>query len=137
MTAVQVGQVITGSLRHTMLAENRSMLNSALQDVGSMAGISRIEIMDLSGRVRADSANTAIGEARLPTDPGCVECHRFPPASRPKSVVLTSAGGMLRVASAIANEPACGQCHASSTPYLGMLLVDIPTVSIDFRLAQD
>ncbi len=137
VTAVQVGQVITGSLRYAMLTEDRAMLNSSLQDVGSMDGISRIEIMDLSGQVRADSANTAIGEAHLPTDPGCVECHRFPAASRPQSVVLTSAGGMLRVASAIANEPACQQCHASGTSHLGMLLVDIPTVSINRRLAQD
>jgi signal transduction histidine kinase len=137
VSAVQVGQVITGSLQHAMEVEDRDMLANVLKDVGTMEGIERVQIVDLDGVVKADSATGEVGRVQGLNESGCAECHRFPPETRPRTVFLANTDQVLRIAAPIANGPTCVACHSVQNKHLGMLLTDVPMLTIEQHLAQD
>lgn len=137
LSAVQVGQVITGSLQHAMEMEDRDMLAGVLADVGAMEGIERVQVVDLGGVVKADSIAGEVGQAQSLDESGCAECHRFPPATRPRTVFLANTRQVLRIAAPIANGPSCVACHPAQDQHLGVLLADVPMFAIEQHLAQD
>ncbi|MBI4769187.1 MAG: HAMP domain-containing protein [Chloroflexi bacterium] len=137
LAAAQLGQLLTGSLRHAMLVNDHDMLATVLKDVGAMNNVERIQVLDLSGQVKADSRASAVGQTREIGGPGCAECHRFAPAVRPRTVLLSAEGDILRIASPIPNEPACAGCHPGQVTHLGMLLADVPMLSLKQHLLQD
>jgi signal transduction histidine kinase len=137
LTVIQLGQVMTGSLRHTMLVNDREMLTKMLSDIGAMDTIERVQILDLSGEVKVSSAPAEIGQVWRMENPGCNECHQFPPEERPRTVLLSSETGSLRIASPIANEPECTTCHAQGTAHLGILLADVTILAMQQHLIQD
>jgi signal transduction histidine kinase len=136
-TAAQLGQVLTGSLRRAMLANDNAMITDVLQDVGNMGTINRVRIVDSEGIVRLDSQSTELGQQKVTDQPGCVECHIDPPATRPRAVLLTTASGILRIATPINNEVACTGCHSQSESHLGVVLADVPIQALDQDLLRD
>lgn len=137
LTVTQLGQVMTGSLRHTMLLNDREMLIQMLRDIGAMDTIERVQILDLRGEVKVSSAPAEIGQVWRMENPGCNECHRFPPDQRPRTILLSSDSGMLRIAAPIANGPECTTCHAPGTAHLGILLADVTMLALQQHLLQD
>ncbi len=129
-SAVQTGVVITQSLRNAMLRNDTAHLREALLDVGQSGIIERVQILDASGKVKVDSADVDVGLVHTQQDAGCVVCHQSPPATRPRSALLGSADGILRIASPIANEVECATCHAGEGPHLGILLADVPLLDL-------
>ncbi len=137
MTAAQLGQILTGSLRRAMLANDNQMITAVLEDVGSMENIDRIRIVDSQGVVRLDSHSTDLGRQELTGQPGCVECHVYDPSVRPRAVLLTGAAGILRIATPIDNELACLGCHSESQRHLGVVLADVPVQALEQNLFHD
>jgi len=137
LAVTQLGQVLTSSLRHTMLVNDREMLARVLSDVGTIDTIERVQILDLAGQVKVASDASEVGQLRRVEDPGCSECHRFTPEMRPRTVLLSSEAGMLRIAAPIANEPACTNCHPQQTAHLGILLADMPMMALEQHLLRD
>lgn len=137
LTVSQLGQVMTGSLRHTMLANDREMLSQMLSDIGAMDTVERVQLLDLSGEVKVSSAPTEIGQIWRMENPGCNECHQYPPEERPRTVLLSTETGTLRIAAPIANEPACATCHPAEAAHLGILLADVTMLAVQQHLLQD
>ena len=137
MTATQLGQILTGSLRHAMLNNDNQMLAEALADVGGMDTIDRVRIVDSKGMVRVDSASSDVGVQQFTDRPGCSECHINPPATRPRTVLLSTASGILRIATPIDNEQACSGCHAETEKHLGVVLADVPLQALEQNLIYD
>ena len=137
MTATKLGQVLTGSLRRAMLANDSQMIAAVLKDVGDMQTIDRVRIVDTQGVVRMDSQSTELGQQKLTDQPGCLECHADPPESRPRTALLATASGILLIATPIDNEPACSGCHAESNSHLGVLLADVPLQALQQDLIYD
>jgi len=129
-SAVQIGQVITGSLRHAMLMNDSTHLREALVDVGQSATIEHVQILDATGRVQVDSHDEDIGILHSQQEAGCIDCHQDPPDVRPRTALLSGAGAILRIAAPIANEPECASCHAGEGPHLGILLADVPLLAL-------
>jgi signal transduction histidine kinase len=129
-SAVQTGIVITHSLRNAMLRNDSTHLREALADVGQSGTIERVQILDAKGVVKVDSAELDVGLLRSQQEAGCVVCHQIPPATRPRTAMLGSASGILRIAAPIANEPECASCHAGEGPHLGILLADVPLLDL-------
>ena len=126
LTAAQFGQVIKGSLWHSMLINDANMVAASLRHIRERETIERAQIVNLEGQVLADSASGEAGQIQHVVEPGCMECHRRAPAARPTAVVLSTATGTLRVAVPLDNEPECSVCHTASEVHLGILLVDVP-----------
>lgn len=131
MTAAQLGQVLSGSLRHAMLSNDSHMLREVLADVGAMDTVDRVRIVDSRGMVRVDSVPAEIGQQHFTDRPGCSECHVDPPSSRPQAILLSTASGIMRIATPIDNEQACQGCHAGTEKHLGVLLADVPLQALE------
>jgi signal transduction histidine kinase len=136
MTASQLGQILTGSLRRAMLANDKQMIAEVIEDVGNMETIDRVRIVDSQGIVRLDSQSADLGRQELTNRPGCSECHIYDPASRPRAVLLTGAAGILRIATPIDNETACLSCHSESQRHLGVVLADVPVQALEQDLIR-
>jgi signal transduction histidine kinase len=137
LTVLQLGEVMVGSLRHAMLTNDSEMLAQAVSDVGGMETIRQVQIIGLSGRVRADSHNEQVGTIWKPDDPGCIECHQFPAGARPRTTRFSALGGVLRISTPIPNESACAGCHAQENSHLGVLLADMSVLDIEERLRSN
>ena len=137
LTALQLGEMMMGSLHHAMLANDREMLAQVLTDVGRMENVHRVQIIDLDGRVGADSRREELETIWQLDDLGCVECHQFPGESRPRVIKLPASASVLRISTPIANEPSCAGCHTQESPHLGVLLLDVSFVDIEERLLSD
>jgi signal transduction histidine kinase len=133
-TAAQLGEVVLGSLRHAMLVNDRALMNTLIHDVGQMDALERVLVIDLQKVVRFDSTGAEVGTLKRTAEPGCQECHAYPPAQRPRAVYRTDLPGMLRVATPILNEPACYSCHPEAQAHLGVLLADVPVLVWQERL---
>ncbi len=137
LMAMQLGEVMRGSLYHAMLLDDREMIAEILADVGQMENILQIQLVDLSGQVKMHSDQNRVGTQHRIEEAGCQECHRFPPESRPHTTHLAVSPDILRIATPIDNEPACQSCHATSAPHLGVLLADVSFTNIQHRLQRE
>ena len=136
-TVMQVAEVLLTSLRQTMLSGNSELLTRTLADLHTVGTMERLQIINTEGQVRASSQVEQIGSVHGDSELGCVECHQYSPGLRPRMVRLSPTSGLLRVSVPIANEPACGGCHAGQGPHLGVLLADMSVSDIEDRFGQD
>ena len=104
LSAIQFGQVITGSLRHSMLVNDPGMLMAVLDDIGARETIERAQVVDLQGQVVIDSGPNRDGQVQHVVEPGCMACHRLSPETRPDTAVLSTDTDVMRVAVPINNE---------------------------------
>lgn len=125
LMAIQLGQVISGSLRQSMLMNDNNLLARLLEDLGRET-IERAQIVSVEGQVIMDNGPKQAGQVQQVAEPGCTACHRLSPNTRPPTAILPSTDGTLRLATPIDNEPACVECHATEAVHLGILLVDVP-----------
>lgn len=137
LTARQLGQFTLSSVRHAMEMNDSVMLDRILADVGGVSSVRQVQVVDLENRVRVDTRRPGVQTILDVDDPGCVECHQMPTGSRPSTVRLSSAEGMLRISTPIPNGPDCRTCHVQGSTHLGVLLVDISLVDIETSLLND
>ena len=129
--AVQIADAINGSLRHAMLTNDREMLTSVINDAANLNTISRIQIVNNNGQIKEDTSEVDTGTIRLLSDVGCIECHQYAPAERPRFVTLSTSPNVVRVAAPILNADECIACHDDSFSQLGVLFIDIPTTDVN------
>ncbi len=137
MAAAQLGDLALGGLRYAMLTNDRELVAQTLRDMGRRENVERVRIIDLNRRVRADSRDEDLGLVYQLSDAGCTECHRLPPEERPRTLQTATAGGTLRVAVPIPNEPQCAECHGGQPSHLGMVLLDVSLVDIRQHIIGD
>lgn len=137
--AAQTGLVIENSLRQAMLARDREELQHTLDSIGDSEMLSRVYLVDTSGRVVFSPDHQGVGDQLDNRDPTCQPCHKLPAAERPKSVVITLSDGqrVFRSMNPIENRPECQACHNSSDRLLGLLLTDISMTPIESSMAAD
>jgi signal transduction histidine kinase len=133
----QLGQVVTGGLRHAMLKNDPEMLSAVLNDIGQAQAFRRVDIIDLTGQVRASTVPDDVGQSFMLDEAGCRECHKLPQGQLPTTTLLASKPDTLRIASPIVNEPACAACHPTTTAHLGMLLLDVPLTGLRRNLINE
>jgi signal transduction histidine kinase len=126
LTASQIGQVVVGGLRHSMLLNNPHMVEAVLADINARDTIERAQIVDLQGNVLVDNGLGRAGSVQHVAEPGCTACHRVSAEKRPTTVIVISDADLMRVAVPIDNEAACAGCHSAGSRHLGILLVDVP-----------
>jgi len=137
LTALELGEVMRGSLRHAMLVNDRKMVVNILDDIGRMENIKQVQIINLKRKVCMASWSGDLGRIRQFDDPGCRECHHLPADSLPNTVSLSAATGVLRVATLLQNEQDCIVCHDATSEHLGVLLADVSLVDIERHLLND
>lgn len=137
ITSSQMGGLALGGLQHAMLTNNKHMLEQIIEDVGAMESVNRIQIVDETGHVRADSTGEGLGEVHQKENLGCVECHQLPVSARPRTTRLSSSESTLRISTPISNDPECWGCHDPLNAHLGMVILDVSLSSTEAQLIGD
>jgi signal transduction histidine kinase len=137
LSATQLGGVVLGALRQSMLVNDSAAIANTLNNVGQLGGIKRVWIINLSQVIKQSSLPQEVGIRHNISMPGCVDCHKFSPGLMPRVVETDQSPGNLRVAAPIENLPQCQTCHPASDKYLGVLLVDASILEMQARLKSD
>jgi signal transduction histidine kinase len=136
LTAVHLGEVTLGSLRHVMLEKDQAHLDQIVDDVARMKDVQQVMIVNPAGEVFSkdeDGPGTTFNRSDL----GCVECHSVEPSGRARSTFLISEPNILRITTPINNSPECQSCHMHEDGHLGMLLIDVSMIDTRQNVLSD
>ena len=139
-SAIQMGEIVRGGLRHAMLSNDTVMLKNSLIDIGSQEHILNVAIFDTNASLKL--TNHLADFNPLPTlqSPGCVECHQPTGTLQQYSMVITlpnSDNPLLRSNILIPNEPDCHECHDPSQKILGVIITDYSLSSLTTQITKD
>lgn len=123
----QLGDLLLGSLRHSMLNNDRQLSRELIAGITQNKSIARIWIINLSNEVKISNLPDEENKAWSMKSPGCEQCHKYPVKDQPRVIINTlGQDGMMRVATPILNTSECWACHDSEKRYVGVLLIDTP-----------
>jgi signal transduction histidine kinase len=138
-TAVHLGEVMRGSLRHAMLSRNMDQMQMMLDDIGGQQSVLRVAIFNANVQLALTNKPEDFIPSPSQTSPGCVECHRPEGILDQHSVVidLPDQGRFLRSSTIIPNDPACYACHDPSQKMLGVLIADFSLIDLESHILSD
>jgi signal transduction histidine kinase len=139
-SAVEMGEMTRGSLRHAMLWNDRELLKNVLVDIGSQGNILRVAIFDQNVRLKMANQPADFNPSPTLQTPGCVECHQPTGILQKHSIILhlpNSGTPMLRSDIPIYNEPACYGCHDPSQKTLGVIITDYSLIGLTDQINKD
>lgn len=133
----RLSQVVVQGLRSSMLAGQPHLLDDAVRRLYDQPEVTRVILLDHSGRVRVTSDPAYEGRVLdRQQDRSCRVCHAVPGGEVPKSrTIVTKEGGrrLFRAMSVIPNDPECHRCHDASVRTNGILLMDLALSEEDRR----
>jgi len=135
--ALQLADVMLGSLNHAMVMNDKGMLSSVLEEMGKNPSIENVWIVASDAIVYTSTDSSQIGLKLDLKEAGCIECHQYSITDRPRAMHLWSGKGFLRVSTPIPNAPQCQTCHPGSQTHLGVFLIDLSTAETDQYLQED
>jgi signal transduction histidine kinase len=136
-SALQLADVMLGSLNHAMMMNDKGMLSSVLGEIRNNPSIEQVSIVGSDATVFTSTDSSKIGSKLDLKEAGCVECHQYSMAERPRVMHLWSDKDFLRVSTPIPNAPQCQTCHSSSEDHLGVFLIDLSTADTEQYLKGD
>lgn len=137
INAAQLGSLVLGGMKHTMLVNNRAMMQSVFNETSQLEDIIRLWIVDQGGTVKLSSVAAEANLQGNSQSPGCIECHQYPAGSRPNTLRISGDPDTLRTITPIENDAECHTCHPASEKYLGMLLIDTSLAGLDNQLMKN
>jgi signal transduction histidine kinase len=136
--AVTTGAVAEHSLEGAMLTNNRPAIQNIVDSVAQAPDVRAVYLLNLQATIAVSPGGALNGQPLDRAATVCQGCHRFSPASRPRSIVVTAADGqpVFRTMTPIVNRPACVGCHSSQDRLNGVLYVDFSMAGLNDRLAR-
>ena len=131
----QLSAALAGSLQYALQLNDRGMLSEMLAQMTRADGIQRIRLLNLAGRVTADSRPATSESILTRAEAGCPACHARPEAATVMTLSMTESA--MRFVATIVNRPACAACHDAAAPHLGVLLTEVSTRTLDEHLQSD
>lgn len=147
-----IGSVVEGSLYISMMENDKSMLQSTLDNINNMSGIDDVSMYDAADRLVYSSASSGNQEH---SNPDCLACHEtvkafFPAVEKSYRIVKTSSDCIMNqndnahrhllIRSPVMNEQSCytALCHAHSEndQVLGSLIIKLPLNEVDNVVKQ-
>lgn len=135
--AIQLSDVMLATLNHAMIMNDQEMIFNALNEVGKNPSIEEVWIVASDTTVFTSTDPSKIGLKLNLNKAGCVECHQYASAERPRAMHLWLDKNFLRVSTPIPNAQKCRACHSSSQAHLGVFLIDLSTADIEKHLQED
>lgn len=136
-SALQLADVMLGSLNHAMMMNDKGMLSSVLGEIRKNPSIEQVSIVGSDAIVFISTDSSKTGSRLDLKEAGCIECHQYSIAERPQVMHLWSGKDFLRVSTPIPNAPQCQTCHSGSEDHLGVFLIDLSTASAEQYLYGD
>jgi signal transduction histidine kinase len=135
-SAIQLADVMLGGLNHAMTTNNKEMIFDTVNKVSALPSVDEISIVASDAIVFVSSDPSKVGLKLDLKKTGCIECHQYPAAERPRAMHLWLDNDFLRVSTPIPNEKKCQVCHSGSQAHLGVFLIDLSTADTERYLQQ-
>jgi signal transduction histidine kinase len=135
-SSFQLADSMLGLLNHAMVLDDKGMIQSAMERVGSSPSIEEVSIISPEAVVYASTNPAKTGVKLDLRQAGCVECHQYTAKDRPRAMQIWIREKILRVSTPIPNSEECLACHPSSQ-HLGIFLIDLSTMDIEEHLRED
>jgi len=135
--ALQLADVMLGSLNHAMVMNDKGMLSSVLDEISKNPSIVGASIVASDATVFMSTDSSKTGSKLDLKEAGCTECHQYSMAERPRAMDFRSGNGFLRVATPIPNAAQCQTCHSNAEAHLGVFLIDLSTADMEQYLRED
>ena len=136
-STTNLGDMALSGMRLAMLRNDRDVVERILKNIGSNPSIAQMRIVDPNLRIAYSTDDSEIGESFRTNESGCIECHKFPPADRPRVWELRIGEDVMRVVSPISNDEDCQACHPPKDVHLGVLIIDAPMSEIAEHMQED
>jgi diguanylate cyclase (GGDEF)-like protein len=126
--ARQLGSSISSSLKSQMLNRSPEQIQNTIKELGRNEHISKIFILNKTGRVDYSSDSTEIGKQLDIKGESCRACHHADKSapSTTTTILHEAKGDLQRNITVIYNEPACFGCHPENDRINGKLIIDKP-----------
>lgn len=135
--AIQLSDIMLAALNHAMIMNDQKMIFDMVNEIGKNPSIEEVWIVAPDLTVFANTDPSKVGLKLDLKKTGCVECHQYAPAERPRAMHLWLDKNFLRVSTPIPNGPKCYACHPSSQAHLGVFLIDLSTADMEKDLRED
>jgi two-component system NtrC family sensor kinase len=146
--AASYSDLVTKSVRHSMLTFNRAAIQQTIDDLRSTRGVERIKLFNGKGRIFYSSQHEEIGHQVDRATPVCRGCHSDP--YRPSETLtqqkqwVTYPGkegyNMLTYINPVYNEPSCSKAachvHPAQQRVLGILETDFSLAAVDKNIKR-
>jgi len=134
-TARNLNAITATLLEDAMMAGHKDNIQEAIETMGKSVGghIDSIAVYDdqsvLTSFATGFPGGRAVSYESLAievSDPGCWDCHRFPPSERPAMTVVNVEGkDVIRNVVPLYNKQRCQTCHGTGQSVLGDSIVDL------------
>ncbi len=137
--SVSQSEVVTASLRHSMISRDRGELDTVLDSLGRQRALVRVWILNKEGTVRASLMEEEVGTQLDATEPTCRLCHAGGGDKGSKTMFYRddSDREFLRAVSAVENEPECYNCHQPAESINGLVVVDFSISDVKRQVLAD
>ena len=137
LSALNVGEIIEGSLLNGMRTNDFSVVQQIVDDIAKERGVEDLLLLDKEGVVVIAAQHDMLSVAIDISDVTCQACHQYAAASRNESVILVGSRGdrVFRNVNGIENRSECWACHDSEDSIAGVLITDFSLEEIDNQLA--
>lgn len=138
LLASQAGQVIEDNLRQQMVVSDFEAVQRLLDSIDESGDFRDLYLLNTSGEVIFAPQERNVGLQLSNQTPDCQACHQLPAGARKSSVVVNMPSGerVFRSMNPIENGPECSTCHDASQRLIGLLLIDIPTTTLETSLSS-
>ena len=119
--ALQLADVMLGSLNHAMMMNDKGMLSSVLGEIGKNPSIEEVSIVASDATVFISTDLSKIGLKLDLKDVGCIDVLQFHGEDGREFMHLRPDKEFLRVSTSIPNAPQCQACHSELKIILAFL----------------
>jgi signal transduction histidine kinase len=136
-SATNLGQMVEGSLRHAMLAQDHVAVQQMVDDMAEKEGVESILVINMQREIRYAPHREGVGTSMSLSDPGCQVCHAPGQLHSENSNIIIVASGqlVLRNCNPVQNEPACTACHDAGGRLNGVIITDLSMAMVERNLA--
>jgi len=138
VSTIRIGDMALSGMKNAMLRNDQEVINRIIKNYGSNPSISKIQIIGMDFQIKKSTEPNEVGASIQTTQAGCVECHQYAEADRPRVIPLNNVGqSVLRVVTLIPNDKECQSCHSIEERHLGVLIIDAPVDVISQHMQED
>jgi nitrate/nitrite-specific signal transduction histidine kinase len=136
-TTSHLGNVIEAGLEHAMLRNDRELINQIIKDQAETHFLSRIQVLNNLGVIKASSDPADVGQTLSDISPTCQSCPNDTLQSQQSNTGFLSQNEGQQVflnVNLIYNRPECQGCHGPQEDLLGLLVIEKPITDLNSEL---
>ena len=139
LSASNLGEIIEGSLQHSMLTNDFTEVQGIVDEIAERGEVKDLFLLDNEGQIVISADQRRVGMTMDLGDTTCQSCHERKAVDRSLTCIFVTEQGerVFRNLNPIENREECQGCHEAEEKVLGVLITDFSMATIDRHLVAD